>query len=55
MFKYGPSEEIIGKSMQQTIHPDDLERVTGIMEKRQHGDAAPSRYEFKGLTRDGEV
>jgi PAS domain S-box-containing protein len=55
MFKYNPSEEIIGKSMKQTIHPDDFGMVTGIMEKRQRGEPVPSRYEFKGLTQDGEI
>ncbi|HVN95018.1 MAG TPA: PAS domain-containing sensor histidine kinase [Syntrophorhabdaceae bacterium] len=55
MFKYDPSEEIIGKSMKQTVHPDDLEMVTDIMGKRQRGEPVPSRYEFKGLTRTGEI
>ena len=55
MFKYNPAEGIIGKSMKQTIHPDDLEMVTGIMGKRQRGEPVPSRYEFKGLTQDGEI
>ena len=53
MFGYGSSEEIIGSPLASTIHPDDRERVAEIYRKRQRDEAVPSRYEFKGIRKDG--
>ncbi|MCX5815739.1 MAG: PAS domain-containing sensor histidine kinase [Proteobacteria bacterium] len=52
MFEYERPEEIIGKPVMMVVHPDDLERVTSINRKRQKGEPVPSRYEFKGITRN---
>lgn len=55
MFEFDSSEEIVGKSIISTFHPDDLERVTDIINKRQRGEQVPSRYEFKGMTKKGNT
>lgn len=52
MFEYERPEEIIGKPVTMVVHPDDLKMVTSINRKRQKGVPVPSRYEFKGITRN---
>ena len=53
MFGYESAEELIGKPLSATVHPDDLERVTDLSRNRQMGEAVPSNYEFKGRKKDG--
>jgi two-component system, sensor histidine kinase and response regulator len=53
MFGYDNPDEFIGKSANNHIHPDDLERVVRISLARDRGEPAPDVYEFKGLRRDG--
>ena len=53
MFGFDNPEEIVGKSIKSTIHPDDMEMVTDIISRRQRGEPVPSRYEFKGVTTKG--
>ncbi len=55
MFEYNDLKEVIGQSTKPSIHPDDLERVTEIINRRQRGEPVPSRYEFKGLTQKGNT
>ncbi|MBM4339746.1 MAG: PAS domain S-box protein [Deltaproteobacteria bacterium] len=55
IFGYGKPEEIIGKPISLVVHPEDQDRVMTISQKRQRGEPVPSRYEFKGITRDGKV
>ena len=55
MFEFDSPEEIVGKSIKPIIHPDDIEMVTDIINKRQHGEPVPSRYEFKGVTKKGNI
>jgi PAS domain S-box-containing protein len=54
IFGYDRPEEIIGKPISLTLHPDDLERVTEINQRRQRGEPAPEKYEFKGIRKDGQ-
>jgi two-component system, sensor histidine kinase and response regulator len=53
MFGYDNPDEFIGKSANNHIHPDDLERVMKISLARDRGEPAPEVYEFKGMRRDG--
>jgi PAS domain S-box-containing protein len=53
MFGYEDPGEIIGKPLSLTVHPDDFEKVSEINRMRQNGEPAPSRYEFKGIRKDG--
>jgi len=53
MFGYDSREEITGSPLTINVHPDDRERVAEIYRKRQKDEAAPSRYEFKGVRKDG--
>ena len=54
MFEFDGPEEVIGKSILTTIHPDDIEMVSDIINRRQRGEPVPSRYEFKGVTKKGD-
>ena len=52
MFGY-ITDEIVGKYRYCTVHPDDRERVTHYARARQNGEYVPTRYEFKGIRKDG--
>jgi PAS domain S-box-containing protein len=54
IFGYDQAEEIKGQSVLRFVHPDDQEKVRAINQKRQKGEAVPSRYEYKGITKDGK-
>ena len=53
MFGYVNQYELIGQPLSLTIHPDDRETVAAYSRARHSGQPAPSKYEFKGLKRDG--
>jgi PAS domain S-box-containing protein len=55
MFEFDSFEEVVGKSIRSTIHPDNVEMVTDIINRRQRGESVPSRYEFKGITKKGNT
>jgi PAS domain S-box-containing protein len=55
MFGYDSPAEIIGTPVTITVHPDDQERVKNINYRRWKGETVPSRYEFKGITKDGRT
>ncbi|MCX7966609.1 MAG: PAS domain S-box protein, partial [Syntrophorhabdaceae bacterium] len=48
MFEYDNYEEIIGKPIFITVHPDDVEMVKDMNRRRRLGEDIPARYEFKG-------
>jgi len=53
IFGYDTTEEVIGKNHSITVHPDDLEMVVERNRARERGESVPSRYEFKGIRKDG--
>ena len=53
MFGYDDPAEIMGQPNSITVHPDDFELVNDINISRQKGEVVPSRYEFKGIKKDG--
>ncbi len=55
MFGFKNVDEILGKHISLILHPDDRERVVKINGMRQRGEDVPSRYEFKGMKKDGNV
>ncbi len=55
IFGYDRREEVIGQSVSLLVHPDDREMVMGINQRRQRGEPVPSRYEYKGITKDGKI
>ena len=55
IFDYGKAEDMIDKPVSLVVHPDDRNKVLAINQRRQRGESAPSRYEFKGITKDGRV
>ena len=46
-------EEALSMDSFAVVHPDDRERVREISAKRKRGEEVPSRYEFKGIRKDG--
>ncbi len=52
---YGRPEELAGKPLFAHIHPDDREMVETFVRRRQKGESAPSRYEYRIIRRDGSV
>ncbi len=53
---FGYSQEEIKKlSIKSVVHPDDLEKVRKYHLGRIKGRKVPSRYEFKGVRKDGSV
>ena len=55
MFGYDTADEIIGASFAEAIHTEDRKRVMDINRKRQQGETAQQRYEFKGIRKDGRI
>ncbi|MCD4718044.1 MAG: PAS domain S-box protein, partial [Desulfobacterales bacterium] len=55
IFGYDGPEEIVGRPISMTIHPEDHERVTEFNRLRQQGKPAPSTYECKGIRRNGKA
>jgi PAS domain S-box-containing protein len=55
IFGYDKPEDMTGKSVLLVVQPDDQDKVITINQRRQRGEPVPSRYEFKGMTKDGRV
>ncbi|OPY74475.1 MAG: Blue-light-activated protein [Syntrophorhabdus sp. PtaU1.Bin050] len=55
IFGYDSVEEVVGQPVTFIVHPDDRERVAKTNRMRQAGGAVPSRYEFKGVKKNGDV
>ena len=48
-------EEIRQQSIRLLVHPDDVVKVMGYHSARMEGREAPTRYEFRGVRKDGAV
>ncbi len=55
IFGYDRPEDAVGKSIALTVHPDDRNMVMEYNRRRQTGTSAPSKYEFKGIRKNGET
>ena len=55
MFGYDDPAEVLGKAVFVSVDPDDRDRVMAINRGRQIGEEVPSRYEFKGIRKDGST
>ncbi len=55
IFGYDTSEDITGKPTYLVVHPDDRAMVAEYNRKRQSNEDAPSRYEFRGIKKDGGI
>ena len=53
MFGYDDPGEVIGTPPDYVVHPDDGEKVMGYYVRRRRGEPVPTRYEFRGLRKDG--
>jgi len=54
IYRY-PREELIGIESWKLVHPDDRNLTMEMRTKRLKGEDAPSEYEARGLTKDGET
>jgi PAS domain S-box-containing protein len=53
---YGyPKDEAVGIESWRVVHPEDRDMTNAIRAKRLKGEDAPSEYEARGLTKDGET
>jgi len=50
---YESPHEIIGKSLDEFVHPDDLQWVQDLAIRRQKGEPVANKYELKALRKDG--
>ena len=55
MFGYADPQELIGQPVTMRVHPDDSLMVAERSLARQRGDPVPSKYEFRGLTKQGKL
>ena len=55
IYGYEKPEEALGRSLDLTVHPDDRHIVIERNLKREKGERVPSKYEFKGIRRDGTM
>ncbi len=54
IFGYDRPEELVGQSVAEVTHPEDRDRVMQIHSSRLRGEIAPTRYEYKGIKKNGE-
>lgn len=53
IFGRGNRSDILGRSLKTIIHPDDQSWVLSLNQMRQEGHTVPTRYDFKGIKKDG--
>jgi PAS domain S-box-containing protein len=54
IYRYS-DEELLGMESSRLVHPQDRALTDSIRTKRLEGEYAPSEYEARGLTKDGET
>jgi two-component system cell cycle sensor histidine kinase/response regulator CckA len=55
IFGYREPEALLGQPMSKILHPDDIQKISDLIERREKSEPAPSRYECKGLKKDGQT
>ena len=55
IYGYDTPDEVVGKPLDFTVHPDDRQIVVERNLKRERGEHVPSKYEFKGIRKDGAI
>jgi PAS domain S-box-containing protein len=55
MYGFDDAREVIGNSITQLQTPEDNERVIEYGRRRMQGEQAPTVYEFKGISKTGEI
>lgn len=55
IFGYDRPEEIVGNPLSMVVHIDGLKRIEEMTHWGERRESVPSRYEFKGIRKNGEV
>ena len=55
IFGYDRPEDLVGQPADIVVHPEDRTVITDIYERSLKGDPTASRYDFKGLKKDGQA
>ncbi len=55
IFGYDRPDDLIGRPSALLVHADDREKIEHYNEMRARGEPTPSRYEFKGVKKDGDI
>ena len=55
LFGYENAKELMKMTISDTVHPDDRDRVMSINAMRQRGELASTKYEFRGLKKNGDT
>jgi PAS domain S-box-containing protein len=55
MFGYNDYKDIVGKKIALHVHPDDRPKVLDIHDRRRRGEPVPQRYDYRGITKSGEI
>jgi diguanylate cyclase (GGDEF)-like protein/PAS domain S-box-containing protein len=53
IYGYDTPDDTVGKPLDFTVHPDDRQIVVERNLKRERGEQVPSKYEFKGIRKNG--
>jgi two-component system, cell cycle sensor histidine kinase and response regulator CckA len=53
IFGYDNTDEIMGRRIEDFVHPDDSRAAEDMAARRLKGEDTPKRYEFKGIKKDG--
>jgi two-component system phosphate regulon sensor histidine kinase PhoR len=53
MFGYGSPDELVGRDYRILIAPEEHARIDGYRAARLRGETAPTRYEMRGVAKDG--
>jgi two-component system cell cycle sensor histidine kinase/response regulator CckA len=52
---YDSPQEVIGKPLDEFVHPDDFQWVQDLAIRRQRGEPVANQYEFRALRKDGTI
>ncbi len=55
IFGYAQAEEILNRPSVQLVHPDDRDWVREIVDRRAKNGPVPSRYECRGIKKNGDM
>jgi PAS domain S-box-containing protein len=55
MFGYDSLKDLFSQPAEGVVHPDDRDRILGYIRNGRKGEPTPSRCEFRGMRKDGQI